>query len=449
MDEPLTLSLTLPRVWALGLLTMIGIGIMSWLIYLTLPEGRGEKGRLHKLRASLGLGRIPPVAMLVGLIIYLTLVGILLLGLLGMIIATLEAFGRTSDQLFYVLRIGGLTAVLGAVIAFPLTLVRLGLARESLLNDKIGEATKGLYARRQVTKAVVPSGSYKLHQDFWEDDVVQRNAAIDRLEGLAYENTKEIARIASLLSVYVREIGSVLPARELPTGAPLKKIANWAESLPKLRSDLEKAAQTLGRLPEATQVSLTNGAIDLRGANLQTADLRSVNWQQVWLQKSHLDKANLQNAKLQGALLRSANLRLAGLGEAKLQRADLRQTQLQGARLGHAQLQKAHLGGANLCGTFLGSAQLQGAYLGKVQLDHETDLTSSLTLGAATRATDYRNVLLSREQIEAMFGDASITLPNGVTPDHEDWPEHWPKEVLDPTSFRKRWKTWQTTLPED
>ncbi|MDZ7906296.1 MAG: hypothetical protein U5N55_11390 [Cypionkella sp.] len=30
-------------------------------------------------------------------------------------------------------------------------------------------------------------------------------------------------------------------------------------------------------------------------------------------------------------------------------------------------------------------------------------------------------------QVKSMFGDASVTLPNGVTPDHPDWPAHWPK----------------------
>jgi hypothetical protein len=36
--------------------------------------------------------------------------------------------------------------------------------------------------------------------DEWEDDVVRRNAAIDRLEGLVRERPEEAERVARLLS---------------------------------------------------------------------------------------------------------------------------------------------------------------------------------------------------------------------------------------------------------
>ena len=268
----------------------------------------GDKGPLHKLTASLGLGRIHPVLMLTSLTLYMALVGILLLGLFGLILSTLEASGRTNDYLFYILRIGGLTAVLGAVIALPFTLVRLKLsqqqtetAQESLFNDKINEATKGLYARRQVT---VGEGAEA--RDHWQDDIVQRNAAIDRLEGLAKEKPTEIPRIARLLSVYVRELSAEVPPHEPPNDATPDELRDWAQALPKLRSDMEKAVQTLGSLANDAPDPLENGEIDLRGANLQCADLNRAKFEQALLQGAQLQGANLDGAQMHGAPLITA-----------------------------------------------------------------------------------------------------------------------------------------------
>ena len=47
-----------------------------------------------------------------------------------------------------------------------------------------------------------------------------------------------------------------------------------------------------------------------------------------------------------------------------------------------------------------------------------------------------------------IFGDASTTLPDGITPDHDAWPDHWPKRKLDDVEFDKQWRDWQATLPD-
>lgn len=54
------------------------------------------------------------------------------------------------------------------------------------------------------------------------------------------------------------------------------------------------------------------------------------------------------------------------------------------------------------------------------------------------------------DQIDSTFGDASVTLPNGVTPDSPDWPAHWPKHVLGIGSFYTgsfdiQWRKWQAS----
>jgi hypothetical protein len=46
-------------------------------------------------------------------------------------------------------------------------------------------------------------------------------------------------------------------------------------------------------------------------------------------------------------------------------------------------------------------------------------------------------------KIKTMFGDASVNLPNGITPDHANWPQHWPKGKLDYTKVQSEWRKWR------
>lgn len=498
---------------------------------------------MNDLRTKLGLAGIHPTIIGLGVTLYILIALILIVGLVVLIIGTIALPFDVSkspkelrtDFLFSVLRLAGLTTVLGAVIALPFTIVRLGLttqqtktARDSLFNEKINAATQGLYARRQVTKAVAPGGSYKLHQDFWQDDIVQRCAAIDRLEGLAEENRDDVPRIARLLSVYVRELSKEVPAKTPPDQASPEELRNWATDLPKLRSDMEKAAQTLGRMNRLVEEPLQNGEIDLRGANLQRADLNGLHFQNALmsetqlqaaelggaqLQEANLVGAQLQGADLRGALLLKANLQNAGLQSANLrgallpeanlwaaqlqgadlsgtqllqadlrgaqlqeanlqnailQRANLRdalllkanlrvallqgaalwQAQLQGAELWHAQLQGADLLQAQLQGADLQHAQLQGVDLERTRFDSSTKLARAILLGARVKRVDFTTVPQIMEHLDNIFGDASVKLPNGIDPDHKDWPAHWPMEKLNWNGFKTKWREWQNTLPE-
>jgi uncharacterized protein YjbI with pentapeptide repeats len=43
------------------------------------------------------------------------------------------------------------------------------------------------------------------------------------------------------------------------------------------------------------------------------------------------------------------------------------------------------------------------------------------------------------------FGDASVILPGGHGPEHENWPPHWPKAKLDDDEFRNEWHRWLAT----
>ena len=162
---------------------------------------------------------------------------------------------------------------------------------------------------------------------------MQRNGAIDRLEGLAKERPSEVPRIANMLSVYVRELsrgtaqshprqdyaelvdpisseeGISKKAALAQLGVTedafsIESLRSWAKGLKPFRTDVEKAAQTLGRLLDVAGADVAATTIDLRGANLQGFDLNSLCFAKAKLQGARVEGANLNYAHMEGADLR-------------------------------------------------------------------------------------------------------------------------------------------------
>lgn len=266
------------------------------------------------------------------------------------------------------------------------------LQDEALFNDKINAAAEDLAARRQVTRPTFTTKDEendKKQESIlteWEDDVVTRAAAIDRLEGLARERHLEVPRIAAMLSVYVRELskqkGLTPKEHSKPKdAASVPALREWVWGLKPIRSDMEKAVQTLGRLREIE--GQENLSIDLREANLQGFDLFALNF----------DTARMSSARMEGA----------NLSEAQMQAADLSGAQMQGADLSLAQMQGANLSGA--------------------EIDKSTQVSETTFSGAGVARVDWSSADLSPVHVAAMFGDASVKLPF-------DNPEWWPDIAL-------------------
>jgi uncharacterized protein YjbI with pentapeptide repeats len=214
--------------------------------------------------------------------------------------------------------------------------------------------------------------------------------------------------------------------------------------------------------------------IDLRKTNLQRADLSDLIFSGAKLQGARLDGANLRQTRLKGANLRQTRLEAADLWQARLEGATLLQARMEGARLQKARMEGAGLAEAWLEGASLGearmagatfswarmegaklwAARMEGANLINAQMEgtnlrwarlQGADLDGACLVGAALREMDCSGVELSPDQINSTFGDASVTLPNGVTPDSPDWPAHWPTFALDDGAFNTQWRKWQAS----
>ncbi|HHS88816.1 MAG TPA: pentapeptide repeat-containing protein [Rhodobacteraceae bacterium] len=265
------------------------------------------------------------------LVLFLTVLA--MLALVGWQILGSDTIAKDPDNLrWYVLSFVGLLTALGGIIGTPLALIRIwtterqtATQEEALFNDKINAASEALAARRQVTRVIEAEGEEKVLTE-WQDDIVTRSAAIDRLEGLVHECPEAAGRVASLLSVYVVELSREHPPQVPPKDASPDDLGAWARKLTPVRSDMERAVQTLGRLAQIEGVKLQDGRIDLRGANLQGFDLRGLDFSGAKLALSHLDGANASHSSFErsdmlgisaiGINLECANLSYADLSPA-------------------------------------------------------------------------------------------------------------------------------------
>ena len=316
-------------------------------------------------------------------VLFLLLFGGLVWTVVDIVTALIPSEGQNGQVWtwrFSVLKLASLTAVLGAVVALPFTLIRLNLtntqvetAYEALTNNKMDIAVADLHAQRQITR-----WDNDIASNGWEDDITRRNGAIDRLLGLVEENADLRPRVDRLLTVYLRELTREFPADSVPEDASPEETRKWANGLTAKRSDMENAVQVLSRLPRPAWKQGDDRLPDLQGINMQAFNLSGL----------HLDHA------------------------------DLREAQLQGADLSWARLQEADLDGA--------------------EFDDSTSFSTAMPAWAALKDVDLSQVPQIAEHLKSMFGDGSVILPKGVEP-----PDHWPKADLGWNEFEPKWREWQ------
>ncbi|MEQ5868445.1 pentapeptide repeat-containing protein [Sagittula sp. NFXS13] len=156
-----------------------------------------------------------------------------------------------------------------------------------------------------------------------------------------------------------------------------------------------------------------------------------------------MEGTDLANARLEGALLWQARLDGAYLANARLQGAILWGAQLDGAILREARLEGAFLEWVRLQGADLADARLEGADLEGARLEGVGSLGTAALRGAKLRDMSLENWHMTQEQINATFGDASVTDLDETATGPLSRPDHWPKHELDLFDFESEWRKWQ------
>ena len=268
-----------------------------------------------------------------------------------------------------------------------------------LFNDKLAATVESLYARRQITRIEGNEENRSVLTE-WEDDVLKRSAAIDRLESLVIERPVEAVRVASMLSIYARELSRqqasashirlellklVYPdddsmpleweeaLHELkahPDSVELDEFKRWAENLIPWRADVEKAVQVLGRLNMHLADTSDNLKIDLRKTNLQGFDLSGLNFagadfskciaHGVDFSKSNLSGASFEEAEIGGAIFKysaceEASFRFTKADGVVFLGAKLDNSKLDYTKIEGADFKLSHINGAEITNSFLSS----------------------------------------------------------------------------------------------
>lgn len=286
-----------------------------------------------------------------------------------------------------------------ALVAFPITVIRLKLTSEQnkhnenvLFNDKLHQANADLHAQRQVTVPVKEKNGKDSHkrETIWEDDIIRRNGAIDRLGELAVEAAKMgqpeiVPRIARILCTYLKEMSREFPAEIIPKEikvSPYKRL-DWIIAQEVKRTDMEAATQVLGRLHRRTGISSKKLAIDLTGVNLQFMNLSDLDF----------EEASAPGVKFHGTHLNNVNFTSAYLINANFSGAYLRETNFSSATLVGTDFNASHLINVNFKKAFLFLADLTFIFPPKFE-----DL---------------------KKQLVDSFGDKSVKLPaDACRPDH-------------------------------
>ena len=406
-----------------GVLILGALLLACLVVMALLPTGDPiTETPLEKLKHRLGLSQLNSGVFLIAALLWIVIFLMLFAGLLAMIWDVIWSVQATEaadvwDWRFTLTKLTALTAVLGAVVALPFTVIRMGQTDEQnrhnelvLLNDRIQSALALLSARATETKIArtvkytlnevehseidwqedrleLPEGAADATYQDWQvyelgaPDIQTRLSGIGQLEAILQEeeakgNESLRRRINEYLANFIRANpradaleGFKPPEPDWPTADFDEKDAYrtaWQDAARalKLRPDVQAAITLIGRSTKEAQTR----DLDLRGVNLQGADLPEAFLERIRFQGARLQGADLDGARLQGATLGWARLQGADLDGARLQGADLGGARLQGADLDGARLQGADLGGARLQGATLGGARLQGATLGWARL---------------------------------------------------------------------------------
>ena len=179
----------------------------------------------------------------------------------------------------------------------------------------------------------------------------------------------------------------------------------------------------------------------LRNARMEGTDLSFARMEGAILAGARMEGTSLSDARMEGAGLRNARMEGAILVGARIEGAVLRGARIEGTFLWHTRMEGANLSGAQMEGAILWNTRIEGADLSGARMDENTSLAKADLSSAALRRVDHTGVPISAEQINSMFGDASVTLPKDIPR-----PAHWPVWELpdyETHSFDAEWREWR------
>lgn len=307
------------------------------------------------------------------------------------------AYGSSIAQL------AAFAAVMAAIIATPVTLRRLELARKEGVRDEarlyeaqIVGATSELSAMRESETTKKNGEQVRLLLP----DYVRRQAAADCLFEIVDKFPSLGERVVRLLSYYLREESYNRNFPEIPSVrvSGNNKISPEAEY-----PDMENVAVLLGQIGNDEAFSNLAGHMNLSRTSLRL----------MYLPQSHFEGARFYASDLRSANLRGANLKNVDFSSA-----------------------------------LLTGALLEGANLDGVMFDYLTELSAEGRKSTRLKGACFRNMTFftaeQASELDETFGDGSVLFSPNIAQNLR--PSHWPQEVLSDEEYYRQWARWKDKL---
>ncbi|WP_170572403.1 pentapeptide repeat-containing protein [Ruegeria atlantica] len=374
-------------VWAGGLL------LTTFLLFGAFPKGAHHTAPLEQFQQRLNLDRINPGIFLIALILWGLLFGLLFVGIVGLIwdfiwVQAPQTQTDSVDWRFNLVKLTATTAILGAVVAFPITVMNASYNRRQIEAQEKGQVTD------RFTKAIEGLGADKViildGQENTVPNLEVRVGAVLALEKIASETPSEVSSTLDTLSVYVRENVGIKTIK--PDTDADEDFLNAIRVLEFPRSDVRAAMHALSKVIKNKHVSET--IVDLRTSVFRNLALVGLYYPNSDLRLCDFTKSYISSCDFSDASFDSGFFYAARFSESKLDKA-----------------------------TFL-----------NVEFD-ETKFTDCSMLGVFFQDCDLSDTNITQDQINASYGDASVNLPASL-----QRPKHWSKRIRSRETTFLRWQ---------
>ncbi|ATG39842.1 pentapeptide repeat-containing protein [Phaeobacter piscinae] len=477
-----------------GLLPVLALfGLAVFVAFPLIVLSSNEAKPIAFLQSKLGLDAVWAPVLLIGAALWAIVFGLLVVGLLSVIWEIIQgvhwkstASGMSNSGRFALVRLTAITATTGAVIAFPLTLIKVKLTRDandttvqSQITDRINKAVEGLGAEKTVKrqrhdqdgnptyeKDTKGSRDYSkpVFVETSEPNLEVRIGSIFALERIARESPDFHVQVMEILCAYVRLNSPVTTAGSIPRDLEPSERGKLRKKVTKPRIDIQMVIKVIGnRRAKNLGLEVSAGfTLDLSETNLQQAELVG-NWR----------NTNFSDSALDFVVMNDADLSNSNLGRVKLSRASWRGTNLDGSNLLGAQVMHTDLGSQHtpvaplfdakgMPPMFHGCIFRNQSYWGstfsitasdtmfrRCTFDRQGQVDDLINENTSNRFPEcaLRTVTLEQSSIAELrwyasfsihdfFGDASVTCIGF------DAPPHWPEFILEDEQFASEYQKW-------
>lgn len=376
---------------------------------------------LDRIGRRIGFGSFSAILVLISSITWLVILLTLLFGLYKLILEMIwYSLPSDQDQLwswrFTLAQVAALTAILGAVVALPVTISRIGLnrrqretAEEGLRTDRINKAVEGLGADK-IVKRISCDGYgntvyYKdengdedknrpVYEEVTEPNIEVRLGSILALSSIAENSEDDLGLVLKILSAY-----TVNNSNRLIDGSREEADYNFRKDVSKTRNDVLAALNVIRKI---------------RKAKLNSVDLEDF----IMLQKLSFASQTVLFEKLNNF---------------NLQFSDFSETRFYDTVFSNSLM---NLTNAN--GTRFHNCDLSGAILSGVEFNENTKFFDTTFRGAVFLSVDLSKTDISQSQIDESYGNRSVILPERLRR-----PKHWNNSFDAFRTARKRWHAYQ------